>query len=273
MRYLAVLLCLYALSASAADMSREETIVRTAYAKLSYAVDLETAIRAVKHNPKITYAQLTQEVAKEALTFSLSDFSCDDISNVLDQKYAQVFSDIRDGGDVIDIGSVTETYTDETNPGAITKTSMNVAVARWSHGPKGPVPDLTVAQALPIMEQESGISSLTRYCPYTVTVTFEGRSRTYRADFFFGPEGQDEASPGDMVVALGGGTLKEFLTRPVYPQVFLRIARFNGNNSVIREFLNENQQSNATCKRGEACCDLAALHCGVYSADLKGGLR
>jgi len=253
-------------------MSQEETIVRTAYAKLSYAVDLETAIRAVKHNPKITYAQLAQEVAKEALTFSLSDFSCNDISSVLDQKYAQVFSDIRDGGDVIDIGSVTETYTDETNPGAITKTSMNVATARWSHGPKGPIPDGTVAELLPVMERSAGVSALVRYCSYVATVTFEGRSRTYRTDFFFGPEGQGEVIPGDMVVALGGGTLFELLTKPVYPQVLLKTPRYS-NNSAIREFLNENQHSNASCKRGDACCDLSALHCGVYGADLEGSLQ
>ncbi len=271
MRHLAGLLCFCALVASATDMSQEETIVRTAYAKLSYAVDLETAIRAVKHNPKITYAQLAQEVAKEALTFSLSDFSCNDISSVLDQKYAQVFSDIRDGGDVVDIGSVTESYTEETN-GAKTETSMNVAAARWSHGPNGPVPEGTVAEMLPAMERESGISALMRFCTYTAAVTFEGRSRTYRANFFFGPDGQGQVTPGDMVVALGGGTLQELLSKPVYPQVLLKTARYR-NNAAMRAFLNGNQHSNASCKRGDACCDLSALHCGVYGADLEGSLQ
>jgi hypothetical protein len=274
MRYIAVLCTILAalpVAIAADNMSHEETVVRTAYAKLSYAVDLETALKAVQHNPKITYAQLTQEVAKESLTFRLSDFSCGDFSSILDQRYARVFSDIRDGGDVIDIGSVTETYTDQTN-GANTEASMNVAKPRWSHGPNGPVPDGTAAELLPAMEREAGISALMRYCSYTAAVTFEGRSRTYRANFFFGPEGQGEATPGDMVVALGGGTLQELLTKPVYPQVLLKTARY-GNNSAMRAFLNVNQQSNATCKRGEACCDLAALHCGVYSDDLKGGLQ
>jgi hypothetical protein len=234
-RSAAGLLFLCALSASAADMSHEETVVRTAYAKLSYAVDLETAIQAVKHNPNITYAQLTQALAKESLRFHLSDFSCGDFSSILDQKYAKVFSDIRDGGDVIDIVSVTETYTEETK-GVITETSMNAAKAHWSKGPRGPVPDGTVAELLPAMERESGISALMRYCSYTVTVNFEGRSRTYRSDFYFGPEGQGEATPGDMVVALGGGTLREFLTKPVYPDVLAKTA-FYGNNPVIRQFL------------------------------------
>ena len=40
MRHIAVMLCLLslALSATAADMTHEETIVRTAYAKFAYAV-------------------------------------------------------------------------------------------------------------------------------------------------------------------------------------------------------------------------------------------
>jgi hypothetical protein len=253
-------------------MTSEEATVRTVYAKLSYAVDLETAIRAVRHNPKITYAQLTQEVAKESLTFHLSDFSVGDISSVLDQKYSQVFHDIRDGGNVIDITSVTETFTEENKPGVKTETSMNVAQPRWSHGPQGPVPDLTVAEALPIMERESGISALMRYCTYTVTVAFEGRSRTYQTQFFFGPEGQGEVNPGDMVVALGGGMLQELLVKPVYPQVLLKTDTY-GKNPALREFLEVNQRSNATCQRGEACCDLSALQCGVYSSDLKGGIQ
>jgi hypothetical protein len=252
-------------------MTHEETVVRTAYAKLSYAVDLETAIQAVRHNPKITYAQLTQEVAKEALTFRLSDFAVGDIASVADQKYAQVFSDIRDGGDVVDVASVTETYTDETNGADIT-TSMNVARPRWSHGPKGPVPDGTVAEMLPDMERGAGISAIMRYCSYTVTVGFEGRSRTYRADFFFGPEGQGEVVPGDMVVALGGGTLYELLTKPVYPQVLLKTTHY-GKNPVLREFLEVNQRNNPACRGGEACCDLSALQCGIYSADLKASLQ
>jgi hypothetical protein len=272
MRYLGVAcLLLASLSAAVAQMTHEETVVRTAYAKLSYAVDLETAMRAVRHNPKITYAQLAQEVAKESLTFRLSDFSVGDIASVLNQKYSEAFHDIRDGGDVIDIGSVTETFTEEIHgpPHAKTETSMNVARPRWSHGPLGPVPDSTVAEALPIMNRESGLSvPLVRYCAYTVTVTFEGRSRTYQADFFFGPEGQPDS--GDMVVALGGGALPELLVKPIYPQVLVETTMW-GTNPAVRAFLEANQRNNETCRRGEACCDLSALQCGIYSADLKGG--
>jgi hypothetical protein len=115
MRYLVVACVILAsISAAAAEMSHEETMVRTAYAKLSYAVDLETAMRAVRHNPKITYAQLAQEVAKESLTFRLSNFSVGDIASLpQNHKYYEFFPDIRDGGDVIDIGNVAETLTEE----------------------------------------------------------------------------------------------------------------------------------------------------------------
>jgi len=270
MKYVIALCLTFAAISSAltAEMSHEETMVRTAYAKLSYAVDLETAIRAVRHNPKITYSQLTQEVAKESLTFRLSDFAVADMASVLDQKYSEVFHDIRDGGNVIDIASVAETFTEETG-GVKAETRMDLARPRWSRGPLGAVPDSTVAEMLPAMERESGLSvPLIRYCTYTVTVTFEGRSRTYQAEFYFGPEGQPDS--GDMVVALGGGALPELLVKPVYPQVLVETATY-GKNPALRGFLEANQRSNATCRRGEACCDLSALQCGIYSADLKGG--
>jgi hypothetical protein len=270
-RVVVAVLFLCALSAVAADMTHEETTVRTAYAKLSYAVDLEVAIRAVKANPKITYSQLAQQVGEESLTFHLSDFTVVDIASVANQKYAQVFADIRDGGDVIDITSVTETLTEEAN-GVKTETSMNVARPRWSKGPLGQVPYGTVAEMLPAMERESGISAIMRYCAYNVTVTFEGRSRTYRAEFYFGPEGSGEVTPGDMVVALGGGTLLELLTKPVYPEVLLKTAVY-GSNAAMQQFLWANRNSSASCKSGEACCDLTALHCGVFSADLKRGIQ
>ena len=272
MRCLAVIFSLLVpFSAAVAQMTHEETVVRTAYAKLSYAVELETAMRAVRRNPKITYAQLTQEVAKESLTFRLSDFSVGDVAALpQDHKYYEFFPDIRDGGNVVDIGIVTEQLTEEVN-GVKTSTQMDVANPSWSHGPLMDLPDLTVAEALPIMNRESGLSvPLTRYCTYNVTVTFEGLSRTYRAAFYFGPQGQPDA--GDMVVALGGGALSTLLVKPVYPQVLVETAKW-GKNPTVRAFLEANQRNKATCIHGEACCDLSALQCGIYSADLKGGLQ
>lgn len=265
MRYLVLICTMFATIsvAFAAEVSHEETVVRTAYAKLSYAVDLETAYRAAKHNPKLTYAQLTQQVAKESLTFRLSDFSVADIASVANRRYSEVFPDIRDGGDVIDITSVQEKMTEDG-----VETDMDVAQPRWSRGPLGDVPDSTVAEMLPIMEKESGIPSMVRYCTYVVTAAFEGRSRTYRAAFYFGPDGQ--ATPADMVVALGGGTLRELLVKRVYPQVLVE-TRTWGKNAALREFLEAGQRTNASCRPDEACCDLSSLQCGIYGADLKGG--
>jgi hypothetical protein len=92
--------------------------------------------------------------------------------------------------------------------------------------------------------------------------------QTIRTAYYFGLDGK--VAPGDMVVALGGGTLAELLVKPVYPQALVETAMF-GKNSAIREFLETNQRSNATCRHGEACCDLSVLQCGVYSPDLKAG--
>jgi hypothetical protein len=67
MRFLTVFyVLLVSLSAFAVDMTPEEQTIRTAYAKLSYAVDLETAIGAVKPIRKSPTPNLLKTWPREA---------------------------------------------------------------------------------------------------------------------------------------------------------------------------------------------------------------
>jgi|ERR1700688_68712 len=264
MRYLvaAALLC-FSLSALAADQSHEETVVRIAYAKLSYAVDLETAYRLVLANPDITTATLTQKVAQQGLRFKLSNFAFGDLADITSQKFAAVFPQYPDGSEIIHLTEMKEQFTEDSG-----KTlEMDVAAPKWATGPTGHALDLTVAQMLPILEQESGEPSLVSYCTFTVTATLTGRSRTYKASFFFGPNGQ--AIPSDTVVGLGGGSLWDAMTKPVYPNVLLETSLWT-KSAAAQDYILANQKLKDTCKNGEACCDAATLQCGVYSADLIG---
>jgi hypothetical protein len=258
----ATLLCASSLAAFAANRSPEETVVRNTYAKLSYAIDLETVYRATLANPQIDPAELAKQVATKSLTFKLSNFVVGDFASIATVKFTSVFPQYPDGR-CIAITSVTERYTE--NEKTIT---MEAASAKWDdNGPSGYPPDYTVAQMLPVAEREGGVPVLVRYITYVVTATLNGRSRTYKAAFFFGPK--LEPSPADTVVGLGGGPLNDFITKPVYPSVLLNTNLW-GKSAAARNFLVANQKVKDSCKAGDACCDERTLQCGVYGADISG---
>jgi hypothetical protein len=267
MRYLAATcLLLASLSASAANTTPEEAAVRNAYAKLAFAVDVNTAYRAVLANPKISSTALAKQVELKGLRFKLSDFTVGDLSSVASLRYKDVFGQYPDGQDVITTTVDTENFGEGPEDKPVT-VSTETAIAEWTAGPFGNQPDYTVAKMLPIMEHESGVSPLLRYCTYTVTATLGERSRTYQAEFFFGPNGQ--AAPGDVVVGLGGGALEHFINHPVFPNILLQTSLW-GKSAALRSFVLTNQKTKASCKAGDACCNAATLQCGVYSADVIG---
>jgi hypothetical protein len=210
-------------------MTHEEEVVRAAYAKLSYAVDIKTAFRAVQSNRAISPADLARQVELKRLRFQLSDFKVGNLTDVGDTKYVDFAGQFPDGQDIVNTTIATETLTEEGSPTA----STDSAVAEWGRGPSGIPPFLTMRESLHLIEEESGVKPLLRYCTYTVKVTLEGRSRTYKTSFLFGSDGQ--VAPGDAVVGLGGGALAYFITHPIVPDVFLKTSL--AASPAVRSFL------------------------------------
>jgi hypothetical protein len=261
----AVVVFCCSLSIAATCMTPEEAAIRNAYAKLSYAVDINTAYRAALGNRNITPAALAKQVAGKRLSFKLGDFTCGNLADIGGEKYLTAFPQYPDGQDVIQISEDTEKYAEgpEDKPNSVTTVT---ARAEWVTGPIGKAPDWTVAKMIPVAEKESGVSPLVRYCTFSVTATLGDRSRTYQSEFMFGAKGQ--LVPGDTVVALGGGAMWYFLDHPAYPGVLLETGLWG--NAAVRSFILTNQKTKTSCKKGDACCDVVALQCGVNSADLGG---
>lgn len=245
------------------DMTREEALVRNAYAKLSYAVDINTVYRAVQANPNLSPADLAKQVDLHGLRFKLTDFNVGNLADISETKFTDAFPQYDDDvHDVIHTSIETENYSEVGGETA----SMHTATATWGPPPSGRTPSYTVRQMIPILQNETGVSPLLRYCSFMVTATLAGRSRTYEASFLFGENGQ--AAPLDVIADVGGGALGHMLLHPIYPDVLLRTKI--GKVPVVRNFLEANQRSEASCKSGDACCNAETLQCGVYNADLSG---
>jgi len=266
MRHFVFTFCLLCLSITAvAQMSHEEAVVRNTYAKLSYAVDIETAYRAALTEPNITPTDLAKVVAQQGLRFKLSGFTVGNLSDVLDSNFRVRFPQYDDGQEVIHTTVQTENFGE-----GKTTASMETLAVKWGPGATltgaGELSEYSVEKMIPILQSELGVSPLLRYCSFNVTASFAGRSRTYQAAFFFGEHGQ--VAPLDPIVGGDGNHLEYFSLHPVFPSVFLQTTV--GANPAVRSFLTANQRSGPSCKSGDACCDAKTLQCGVFSADLEG---
>ena len=260
MRHAALLLLCVSTLASAAEMSHEETVVRTTYARLAYAVDLNTAYKAVRTNPKITTEEMSKQVAAHGLHFVISEVVVGDLKDIENKKYVEAAGQYPDGQDVIDSTVATENVTE--NGG--NTVSTDTAMVRWGPGPNAIAPNVTVGQMRPILEQEAGISPILRYCSYTIKVSLDGRTREYKASFLFGADGQVAA--GDTVVNINGGALSHFLTHTSYPDILMK-TRYR-ESLAVGDFLSASKRAEASCNHAELCCDAESLQCGVPAGDL-----
>jgi len=181
MRYLAALLCLCALSASAAEMSHEETTVRTAYARLAYAVNIDNVFRAATSGP--------DHSTPPGLRFTLSNLTVGRLSDIAEASFVSRFPVVDETGEEIIHTSVHTVNWSEGEGKANKSTSMEALQVNWGppptpEGPNGTVHTSSVKQMIPILEKEWAVPGLRTYCLFTVTAALAGRSRTYQAVFF-----------------------------------------------------------------------------------------
>jgi len=223
-------ICVLLVSASAklgAQTAHEEAVVRAAYARLSSAVDVNTAYKAARSNPLITAADLSSKITSTSLRFELGDFKFGglddaDFAALLDKDFPGMGPD---GQDIVQTTVATIQVTDAGNE----PVSSVTATAYWSGPPHGSLPGWTMRDFRSVLEDELGVKPLLRYCTYTVKLTLAGKSKTYRAAFFFGEN--DKPAPSDGTVGIGGGALYYFASHTLMPDVLSK-TRFDKNPAV-----------------------------------------
>lgn len=243
-----------------AQMTHEETLVRTAYAKYAYAVAqgaiTDVAIASVAHHNQPPAVR----PPSGTLTFTLSDFSVGNLRDILTRNISE-FVTARQGY-VFAVDSGSQAYND---------TRWHFLRVRWIDGGDGPPTDLTVADGYKLQWQgQEPQTRFERYAAYTVTVSYEQRSRTYKAMFLFGhdPSGNEQASPVDPITNNIG--LAYALRDPLFPEMATTKLR---TNQAVRDWLEANtaDQTCATDKH-DVCCDLVRMRCGPGRTDLQNAL-
>jgi hypothetical protein len=280
MTYVAVI-CMILASISgtvAADMTHEEAVVRTAYAKFSYAseegvigglaVEALTPARPIDER----YIGMTtdQRFAAARVSFKLTDFVVGDVSDILDRN-------------VVDFISLTDEYLSGsvssdsyTEPGL--ETHWNHLDASWqTENPQPPealqfLRNIKLADFYQLNWRKPRPEKLwERYASCSVTVTFQGKSHgPYKALFIFGHDGKgNESIEVDDAIVPG---LFSAVMEHLFPDglVITHLRKY----PVVQNWLKANQISGPSCSvgQGDVCCDLVKLKCGPGSEDVAEGL-
>jgi hypothetical protein len=244
-------------------MSHEETVVRTTYARLSFAVQINELHKAVseaqKHSRDVDSTDLNARLRNAQLVFELTDFK---VGNVTDQDIGGTrYEDLvtKPSGDSLDIGTGYWTYgTDEPR-----QTKSAIASVQWQ--PAQQIAEDWTQTWDKILPQVEHSAWLTRYAAFKVKVRFAGRSREYRALFAFGkdPTGSDYIVPVDTITGLTGG-LSFFVKHDAYPEALIEGGL--GKAPAVYDWLS---QQSVSGKAHDDNCDVITLKCGVSKDDIK----
>ncbi|MGC2697402.1 MAG: hypothetical protein WA738_16570, partial [Candidatus Angelobacter sp.] len=188
--YIATAVMLFsALTAMGQQMTHEEQVVRTTYAKLSYADEVRIIMRTMNALPDKFQAdeRAADKALGSRLEFQLSDFKTGPVSEIEGRIAAELDGDPPEGDTVGTLLVVPGTfnYTDHSAIGkGATEWTVYVDVS-WNKQPyhRAPADGWPMAAILNLKEMNGPYD---RYATYTVTVTFQSKSRTYSTAVLFG---------------------------------------------------------------------------------------
>jgi hypothetical protein len=238
-----------------ASNPQDEQVVRNAYAKLAYAVQAHTVYDEVRKHPNIALPELTKKLQANELRFDITEMSSGAISSIESRPYSD-FVARPDAQEVLHIAHDEETFDEKGK-----RATSYFAVPQWSAGSRTQEDwDTPVGTALAISGNKGRYD---RYVAATITVRFQGRSRTYRALWLF--------SNSDLMAidtVTGNSIARNFATESAYPSVLTDTSL--RSHPAVNEWLASTQRFEPSCKTGkqDVCCD-SSMHCGVHSEDLR----
>lgn len=176
-----------------AGVTIEEKIVRMAYRKMNVLDSVERFVKAKRNEQPAGL-----ELAQRSLRFNLRDFRVGEIQEIQNAIYRDLVTPPT--GEIIQVSTA-----DSTQNGGETKVSLD---SKWRTGQysSGFDPQWTVGDVLQL--EAVRFNDVGRYASYEVTVSLEGKIRTYRALALFHNlyQPKETLNPEflDSVVGMGG---------------------------------------------------------------------
>jgi hypothetical protein len=241
-------------------MTHEETMVRTAYAKLSFASEqVAVAQLAMEATGAATPQQLAglsseQRIANAQLNFTLSDFVVGNVNDILNKKATELINPA-----VNQRLYITEGYASYHRAGQ--EYQWFQAMPKWVAADPIPVELASMTLGEFLNSQWHQKQQWATYASYSVTVTFQGKSAgPYKALFLFGHDdkGNETVEPEDGTVdaiVLARGMQKHLFADALLLEDLFKVP-------VVKTWVSEKQQPLNCAEDQGVCCDLSSGHCG-----------
>jgi hypothetical protein len=254
-------------------MSAEETLVRTAYGKLSFAAQLNildgSLIKRYPDSPDINDSLAMSKFMNDQIKFDLTDFRVGNLSEIGDQDWTTLISGSID---VIQVQTVGSGISFQTPYGGKKDHPMLIAAAKWKSQDGPPVEELAkehripkIKEVLSQMRKSNSGSPWTRYASFNVLAILQERTVSYRAVFFFS---RDEVLPLDYALGMG---VAPFIHERMYP--FALVESAYREVPFVQAWINGNQLRGCKqFKQPEVCCNANTGQCGIASEDLERSL-
>ncbi len=253
-----------ALAAADNNMSPEERTVRMAYAKIIFAVQVQTVEQAVhqKHR-KLDTPALNSALDKNDLRITLSNFSVGDVSEIA-QRNIQDLVTLPNGEGLLIISDAPNSYKEH---GKVTD-ETSVAIPEWQPGSGGGGQSTVNTTLAEVMAVNQPTDVYQRYASFNVAVSFQGHNRKYRALVLFGKDANGAAKVLVTDTVLGS-VPQDMMTQSVYPAILLNTSQ--GEVPAVMSWLEAKQMPATSCTRTthDVCCDLSSLKCGISADDLR----
>lgn len=281
-----LVVCSLALSGlHAQTMSREEEIVRNAYAKLSLMCEvgvLTENIIFLEGGDRLSQQQIDRKMTEAIPTYDLSNFQVGDLTSLKDQPLGNFVSLPSEGQRVLRISGEAISYTDPPHRESDPVMHWGIVKVHWTNPNKHDFPDMRtpISQLLTWSLQEiKGPGSppqpmqtltYTRYAAFTVNATFRNESTgPYKALFLFGTygKGKEQILAYDLMSGEHDNVgLGNILTEHGYPEAFLQ-SRLR-ENPVIASWIRANEMPASSCNavKVDLCCSKG--RCGISETDL-----
>jgi hypothetical protein len=263
-----IVMCLLMCSAPvyAASISHEETVVRTTYAKMAYAVQLKTianlAMQAYQ-GKAVDRASAASAIDADTIKFDIRDVTVGNLADISSAKPTDFLSFPGDqsalrfasgGLNVDDMGN---------------KSFLVWGSLRWGpaqirlNDANGNIP-LNEAISLD-GSQIASTAVFRRYAAYTVTATYQGKTLgPYKALFAFGTTatGAEAVMPMDLMVEGLDFAIKQELQPRALLETHYR------DIPLVSDWLIKGERIEPSCSPGKICCDAAPMQCGVPQPDV-----
>lgn len=245
------------------NMSPEERTVRMAYAKVIYAVQVQTVEQAVhqKHR-KLDTPALNNALENNDLRITLSGFAVGNLSEIV-QRNIQDLVTLPNGESVLSISGAHGSFKEH---GKVTE-ETGVSIPEWVAGSGGAPAKVnyTLAEVLAVNQPTDDFQ---RYAMFNVAVSYQGKARKYRALVLFGKDanGADKVLATDTVL---GGIPQDMMTQSVYPAILLDTSQ--GEVPAVLSWFESKQMpaSSCTLRSQDVCCDLSSMKCGISADELR----